>query len=156
MIPSLAGRLTNVFWILIIIWSFNGIAWGIINSSLTVLLLDIIHPRRRTIQLAINNSLSAIALFIAPILGGFILEKTATIYILLITSSTIRFLGVILFVLVKEPIIGGTLLRPIQRIIPYIVRTNAERGVSIITHSKPSLKARIRNWPIRKSKTHEK
>ncbi|NHJ04275.1 MAG: MFS transporter [Candidatus Heimdallarchaeota archaeon] len=145
MIPSLAGRLTNVFWILIIIWSFNGIAWGIINSSLTTLLLDIIHPRRRTLQLAINNSISAIALFIAPILGGLIIEKTSTIYVILIISASLRFIGALLFGLVKEPVIGGTILRPIQRVIPYIIRSNSERGVTILTMVNSVKRGKIRN-----------
>ncbi|MBN1330707.1 MAG: MFS transporter [Candidatus Heimdallarchaeota archaeon] len=144
-IPSLAGRLTNVFWILIIFWSVNGTAWGIINSSLTTLLLDIIHPRRRTLQLAINNSLSAIALFIAPILGGLIIEKSNLIYTIFIVSASIRIVGVMLFGFVKEPIIGGTLLRPIQRIIPYILRSNAEKGVTILTTTRPP--RRIKSKP---------
>ncbi|HUT81091.1 MAG TPA: MFS transporter [Candidatus Bathyarchaeia archaeon] len=137
MIPFLAGRVTNVFWILVIFWSVNGLAWGIINSSLTTLLLDIIHPRRRTLQLAISNSLSAIALFIAPILGGFIIEKSNLFYVIFIVSASIRFAGVLLFGFVKEPIIGGTILRPIQRIIPYILRTNAEKGVTLLITTKP-------------------
>jgi MFS family permease len=144
MIPSLAGRETNVFWILIIIWCVNGLFWGIINSSLSILLLDIIHPRRRTLQLAINNSLSAVALFIAPIIGGFILEKTTTIYILLIISAVFRFVGATLFGFVKEPIIGGTILRPIQRVLPFIMRSNSERGVTIITSARQTNKTRIK------------
>jgi MFS family permease len=143
MIPSLAGRMTNVFWILIIIWCFNGISWGIINTSLSIFMLDIIHPRRRTLQLAINNSLSAVALFIAPILGGLILEKTKTIYILLVLSAVIRLIGSVLFSFVKEPIIGGTLLRPIQRVFPFILRSNAERGITIFTNAKQYVKGRI-------------
>ncbi len=144
MIPSLAGRTTNVFWILIILWSVNGISWGIINSSLATLLLDIIHPRRRTLQLAINNSISSIALFIAPIIGGAIIENTKTIYIVLSISASFRFLGAVLFSLVKEPIIGGTILRPIQRVIPYIIRSNAEKGVTILASGKSSKKTKIR------------
>ena len=144
LIPSLTGRVTNVFWILIIFWSFNGIAWGIINSSLTTLSLDIMHPRRRTLQLAISNSISAIALFVAPILGGLIIEKTSSIYVILITSASFRFLGAILFSFVKEPVIGGTILRPIQRVLPFIIRSNAERGVTMITSTKPEKKQRFR------------
>ena len=154
MIPSLAGRVSNVFWILIIIWCFNGVFWGIVNSSLFILLLDIIHPRRRALQLAINNSISAVALFIAPILGGLILEKTATIYILLIISAGIRFIGFILFLLVKEPVIGGTILRPIQRLVPYIIRSNMERGISQVTQTKLIKKDRM-SFRKRKTKINE-
>lgn len=148
MIPSLTGRVTNVFWILIIIWSINGIAWGIINSSLTTLLLDIIHPRRRTLQLAIFNSISSIALFVAPIIGGLIIEKTITIYTILIVSAALRFIGALLFGIIKEPVIGGTILRPIQRVFPSLVRTNAERGITIFTSSKSTKRIKNRNKKI--------
>jgi MFS family permease len=137
MIPSLFGKLTGVFWILIIIWSTNGIAWGIINSSMTILLLDIIHPRRRTLQLAISNSISSLGLFLAPIIGGIIIDHSATIYLVLLISAVIRFVGISLFVFIKEPIIGGTILRPLSRIIPVIIRSNAEKGVTIITAFTP-------------------
>lgn len=154
MIPSLVGRVSNVFWILIIIWCFNGICWGIVNSSLVVLLLDIIHPRRRALQLAINNSLSAVALFVAPIIGGLVIEKTATIYIILIISAAIRFIGVILFIFVKEPVIGGTILRPIQRLVPYILRSNMERGVSILSQGR-TIKRNTMKFKKRKKRNED-
>ncbi|NHJ88040.1 MAG: MFS transporter [Asgard group archaeon] len=129
LIPYFTGRTTNVLWILIIMWSINGLAWGVINSSLTTLALDIFHPRRRTLQIAINNSLNSVALFIAPILGGFILEKASIAYLLFILSAAGRFIGILLFILVKEPIIGGTILRPISKVLPFVIRSNAEKQI---------------------------
>ncbi|MBD3192642.1 MAG: MFS transporter [Candidatus Heimdallarchaeota archaeon] len=152
-IPFLVGRQSNVLWILIIIWVINGTAWGVINSSLITLALDIIHPRRRTLQLAINNSINAIALFVAPILGGLILEKIAISYLLFIISGAIRFIGGILFIIIKEPIIGGTILRPINRVYTHIVRSNIERQVITLVTVPKELIIMIRRGKIKRKKS---
>ncbi|MFW9851894.1 MAG: MFS transporter [Candidatus Thorarchaeota archaeon] len=141
-LPSILNWTQNIFVVLVIIWIVNGIAWGIINPSLSTLTLDVIHPRRRTLQLAISNSLNAIALFIAPVLGGlaipqFLLNgdspsQTDFIYLIFIISAIVRLVGSLFFIIVQEPIIGGTILRPINKIFSTPIRTNAEKIVSTI------------------------
>ncbi|MFW9923679.1 MAG: MFS transporter [Candidatus Thorarchaeota archaeon] len=143
MLPYLTGYSGNVFWILAILWGLNGTFWGFINSSLSTLILDVIHPRRRALYLSIYNSLNSIALFLGPIIGGVIIQNTTSIiYLLFIISSILRFGGALLFILVKEPVIGGTILRPIRRVLTYPFRSNAER--SVYTIIPPILKRRER------------
>jgi len=151
-LPSIFNWTQNIFVVLVIIWIVNGIAWGIINPSLSTLTLDVIHPRRRTLQLAISNSLNAIALFIAPVLGGlaipqFLLNgdipsQTGFIYIIFVISAVGRLIGSILFITVQEPIIGGTILRPINKILVTPIRTNAEKIISTINASPLSIRKR--------------
>lgn len=131
-IPYWINYSRNPFWILAIIWSINGTAWGIINSSLSTLILDVIHPRRRGLYLAIYNSLNSIALFLGPIIGGVILQNSTIPYLHFIISAALRIIGAMMFLFVKEPIIGGTILRPLQRIITFPFRTNSERNVLTI------------------------
>ncbi len=145
LIPFWFGMVQNVYWVLITIWVINGMVWGIINPSLMTLTLDVIHPRRRMLQLAIFNSLNAIASFIAPILGGLAIPDSVVnggvepspifIYLIFIISAVFRLLGGLFFIKVKEPIIGGTILRPINKILTFPVRSNIERAVSIIITS---------------------
>jgi len=78
--------------------------------------LDIIHPRRRALQLAINNSVTAVALFLAPILGRYIVQKLSPFYWVFVISALTRLIGITMFRHIKEPIIGGTLLRPLRKI----------------------------------------
>jgi len=139
-IPFITGATNNIYPILISMWIINGIAWGIINTSLSTLTLDVIHPRRRTIQIAINNSLSAIALFLAPVLGGLVIQRSTIFYLVFLISSIGRFVGSILFIKVKEPVIGGTILRPISKIIITPIRVNIEK----IVHTMSTIQERQR------------
>ena len=145
LIPIWIGITQNIFVVLVIIWIINGMIWGIINPSLMTLTLDVIHPRRRMLQLAIYNSLNSIAQFIAPILGGLAIPETILkgevnpnpflVYLIFIISATFRLSGGLLFIKVKEPIIGGTILRPLNKVLHYPVRVNIEKTVSTIVAS---------------------
>jgi MFS family permease len=141
LIPYWIGMSTNVYLVLIILWVINGMFWGIISPSMMTLTLDVIHPRRRMLQLAIFNSLNSIALFIAPILGGLAIPESVikgessasfVIFLIFIISAGFRLLGGLLFIKVQEPIIGGTILRPINKILRYPIRANIERSISAI------------------------
>ena len=142
-LPSVLEIGQNIFIILIVMWLLNGIAWGVINTSLATLVLDVIHPRRRTLQLAISNSLNSVAMFIAPILGGLAIPKSIIdgnmsvgsnfIYLIFIISAVFRFVGALIFIKVEEPIIGGTVLRPINKMMRVPIRTNIEKIVSTIS-----------------------
>ena len=147
-IPYIVGVATNIYPILIAMWMVNGVAWGVINTSLSTLTLDVIHPRRRTIQIAINNSLSAVALFIAPVLGGLVIQNSTIFFLVFLISSIFRFLGSLLFIKVKEPIIGGTILRPINKTIVTPIRMNIEK----IVHSVTTIQERHRFRRKRKDK----
>lgn len=170
-IPFWVGNTQNIFLVLVSMWVINGMIWGIITPSLMTLTLDVIHPRRRMLQIAIFNSLNAIALFIAPILGGLaipqiVLEEpnqayqllnsaldnigwlnihsttTFTIVLIFLISTMFRFLGGLLFIKVQEPIIGGTILRPINKLLSFPIRTNIERTVSTIMASSVKISKR--------------
>ncbi|MHA1686930.1 MAG: MFS transporter [Candidatus Heimdallarchaeaceae archaeon] len=125
-IPYLTGHRTNVFGGFTILWILNGAAWGVANTAFTTLVLDIIHPGRRALQLAINNSVSAISLFLAPIFGGLI-TGAGVFYWVFIVSSLGRLLGIFVFKYVKEPIIGGTILRPLRRVFHIPVNVHLEK-----------------------------
>ncbi len=125
--------INEVFYFLLTLWIINGAAWGFINGALTGLIIDIIHPRRRTLQLAIINAVSSMASFLGPILGGLILQFTAELFIIMfIISGIIRLLGTILFIFVKEPIIGGTILRPLGKIFKIISIRNLEKAGTLL------------------------
>lgn len=131
------------FYFLLGLWIINGAAWGFINGSLIGLIIDIIHPRRRTLQLAIINAVSSIASFLGPILGGLILQFTADLFIIMfIVSGIIRLIGTILFILVKEPVIGGTILRPLGKIFKTISIRNLEKAGTLLV------------MPLKKKRNH--
>ena len=161
LIPFLVGTTTNIYILLIIMWVVNGMIWGIIAPSMMTLTLDVIHPRRRMLQIAIYNSLNSIALFIAPILGGLAIPRSIIqeqtyahqllnsafvkfgwvhfgtsppliIGLIFIISAVFRLGGGLLFIKVQEPIIGGTILRPINKILNYPIRANIEKSVSTV------------------------
>ena len=164
LIPFWIGMIKNIYMTLIIIWLINGMIWGIITPSMMTLTLDVIHPRRRMLQIAIYNSLNSIALFIAPILGGLAIPQNIIasqgqahqllnsafvnfsflkvissppilIILIFIISAIFRLLGGLLFIKVQEPIIGGTILRPINKLINYPIRTNIEKTVGTLIAS---------------------
>lgn len=166
LIPYLTGMMQNIYPILIILWVVNGMVWGVINSGLLTLTLNVIHPRRRILQLAIYNSLNSIALFIAPILGGLAIPESVLrgeahisvvlICLIFIIGAAFRLLGGLLFIRVKEPVIGGTILRPINKILSYPIRSNIEKTIStIIVSSEKILHRRKVEAHIEKKKPRE-
>ncbi len=133
-LPGLLVYYNNLFLFMCILWGINGLFWGVINTTMSTLILDVIHPRRRTIQLAIINSVASVGLFLSPVIGGLTVELSQIFILMFIISAGIRFIGALLFLIVKEPVIGGSLLRPIRRVAspPRLYRRSEDKKIQQI------------------------
>ena len=118
------------FYICLFRWILLGLGWGLFNSTVAVLLLDIAHPQYRGLLIAAFNSLTAISMFIAPIIGGFLIELTnENLFAPFILRFTILLVSSFLFIkIVKEPEISGIELKPIRNVFPFFTRMSSARG----------------------------
>ena len=110
-------------------WIVLGCGWGLFNSSIAVLLLDIAHPQYRSLLIAVFNAVSGISMFLGPIIGGILIDFTGDLFFPFILRFIIVFIAVFFFLkVVKEPEISGIELKPIRNVFPFFTRTTSARG----------------------------
>ncbi|MFW9914263.1 MAG: MFS transporter [Candidatus Thorarchaeota archaeon] len=125
-IPYYFEKMPILLW-LAVSWIFLGLGWGIFNSTLIILLLDILHPRYRATLVAIYNTIIGIVMFFAPVLGGLLVIST-NIASVFVFRSVIILLAMILVIRIKDPEIPGTLLLPTRNVVLKHFRTLSGRG----------------------------
>ena len=111
-------------------WILLGCGWGLFNSTVAVLLLDIAHPQYRGLLIAVFNSFTAISMFLAPLFGGFLIEYfNNDLFAPFILRFLVLIVSTVMFILiVKEPQISGIELKPIRNVFPFFTRMSSVRG----------------------------
>ncbi len=130
----------------IITWSLMGIGWGFFNASLTVFLLDIVHPQYRMILIASYNTINGCAMFFGPIFGGVIIQMTDDILIVFLLRGIIIFFSICLLFTIKEPEIPGVMIHPIKYFFMKYFRFGTDRGSEITFPPTRVRKIRLKNW----------
>ncbi|MFX0152479.1 MAG: MFS transporter, partial [Candidatus Hodarchaeota archaeon] len=115
----------------ILTWTVMGIGWGIFNASLSVFLLDIVHPQYRLQLIALFNTLNALTMFLGPLLGGMIIETLNNVPIVFLLRGVIILFCLFILVTVKEPEIPGILVHPIKYFFIKYFRLGYDRGSGI-------------------------
>jgi MFS family permease len=111
------------------IWLLLGFGWGLFNSTIAVLILDIAHPQYRSVLIAYFNTFTGLMMFIGPVIGGITIDMTnnlITPFILRVVIITISLIYLIRFV--KEPAISGIELKPLKNVFPFFTRMSSARG----------------------------
>lgn len=116
------------FYICILSWIVLGLGWGLFNSAIAVLLLDIAHPQYRSLLIAVFNSLTGIAMFAGPIVGGVLIDYTNNFFVPFILRLIVIAVAIVFFKVVKEPEISGIELKPIRNVFPFFTRMTTARG----------------------------
>ena len=116
----------------IIIWIVSGFGWGVLNAVLTILLLDIVHPKYRTTLIAIFNTIIGLIMFLGPVIGGILTDLFANIIFVFILRFLFMVLSMIFLFKVTEPTIPGTLVRPVRYVFPRVLRHTSLRGVEVV------------------------
>ncbi|MFX0182890.1 MAG: MFS transporter [Candidatus Hodarchaeota archaeon] len=127
-------------------WTVMGIGWGIFNASLSVFLLDIVHPQYRLQLIALFNTINAFTMFLGPLLGGVIIETLNNIPIVFLLRGVIIIFCLFILITVKEPEIPGILTHPIKYLFIKYFRLGYDRGSGITI---PLLKIReinLQKW----------
>lgn len=115
------------FYFCFISWIVLGLGWGLFNSTIAVLLLDIVHPQYRSLLIAVFNAFSGISMFVAPIIGGLLIDFTHSLLFSFILRFVLIFVSILFFIkMVKEPEISGIELKPIRNVFPFIGRMSAK------------------------------
>ena len=127
-------------------WIILGLGWGIFNSALTVMVLDLVHPQYRTTLIAVYNTFIGLTMFISPILGGFIIEFFLNITIIFVVRSVLMILSIFLLVYVKEPEIPGMITHPIKYLYTKVFRTTPEGDSAVVISPTHSIKSRFPHW----------
>ncbi len=119
----------NVLWLLVPAQLISGIAWAITDIAIFNLLLDVADPKKHAMQIAEYNFYTAIALSIAPIIGGIVSDKVTLILsgipLVFAISFVLRTGSVILLLKVKEPRIKKE--RPFKYILTHAI--HPEKGI---------------------------
>ncbi|MFW9995736.1 MAG: MFS transporter [Candidatus Odinarchaeota archaeon] len=141
----------------VLAWVFLGTGWGVFNATVAVFLLDIAHPKYRSQLIASYNTLTGIAMFFGPVVGGIIIDFYNDIAIVFLLRGSIVLLTLIIFVKVKEPEISAAVVHPVRHYFTRYFRQSAGRGpVTVITQVRPQ-KYRYRNlYPFKKAKKQDK
>ncbi|MFX0015646.1 MAG: MFS transporter [Promethearchaeota archaeon] len=126
-------------------WILMGIGWGIFNASLSVFLLDIVHPQYRMQLIAIYNTINGIAMFLGPLLGGIVIEIINNIPIVFLLRGFIILFCLSILITVKEPEIPGILIHPLKYFFIKYFRLGYDRGAEITI-----LPLKVRKINIRK------
>lgn len=114
------------FYFCFLSWIVLGLGWGLFNSTVAVLLLDIAHPQYRSLLIAVFNALSGVSMFLGPIIGGIIIDFTNDLFLPFILRFFIVFIAMIFFIkIIKEPEISGIELKPIRNVFPVFGRLSA-------------------------------
>lgn len=115
-----------------LIWIVLGTGWGLFNSTIAVLLLDIAHPQYRSLLIAVFNSSMGIVMFLGPVIGGFVIDATGNLFLPFIMRFIVLVVS-FLFLLktVHEPVISGIDLKPLKNVFPFIARMSAARGPEV-------------------------
>ena len=116
----------------IIIWLISGLGWGILNSALTILLLDIIHPKYRPTLIAVFNTIIGFIMFLGPVVGGIMTDFFDNIVYVFILRFLFMVCSIIFLFKVAEPAISGTLVQPTRYVFPRVLRHTAGRGPEIV------------------------
>lgn len=127
-------------------WTVMGIGWGIFNASLSVFLLDIVHPQYRLQLIALFNTINGFAMFLGPLLGGVIIETLNDVPIVFLLRGVIIMFCLFILITVKEPEIPGVLIHPIKYFFIKYFRLGYDRGSGITI---PLLKTReinLQKW----------
>ena len=127
-------------------WIILGFGWGIFNSALTVMVLDLVHPQYRTTLIAIYNTFVGLTMFISPILGGFIIEIFLNITIIFLIRSFLMIASIFLLLYVKEPEIPGMITHPIKYLYTKVLRTTPEGDSTVVVSPTHSMKSRFPHW----------
>ncbi|WP_455463320.1 MFS transporter [Candidatus Hodarchaeum mangrovi] len=127
-------------------WIILGLGWGIFNSALTVMVLDLVHPQYRTTLIAVYNTFVGLTMFISPILGGFIIEFFLNITIIFLIRSVLMIFSIFLLVYVKEPEIPGMITHPIKYLYTKVFRTTPEGDSTVVVSPTHSIKSRFPHW----------
>lgn len=118
-----------VFYYCMAIWVVLGCSWGLFNSALAVLLLDIAHPGYRSLLIAVFNACSGIVMFLGPLTGGIIIDSTNDLFLPFILRFVILILGSLYLIkFITEPEISGIELKPIKNVFPFFTRMSSARG----------------------------
>lgn len=111
------------------IWIVLGLGWGLFNSTIAVLLLDIAHPQYRSLLIAVFNSLMGIVMFLGPVSGGFLIDATDNLFLpFIIRFLIVGFALIYLWKEVDEPVISGIDLKPLKNVFPFFARMSSARG----------------------------
>lgn len=119
-----------------------GIGWGLFNTTMAVFLLDIAHPKYRTILIAFFNTFIGLAMFFSPIIGGFMIDFISVIDSNYgISSAFVLRLILLIFsafflIFVTEPEIPGVIFKPIRNIFPQLMRINARGPETVFSYGK--------------------
>ncbi len=127
-------------------WIILGTGWGIFNSALAVMILDLVHPQYRATLIAVYNTLVGLMMFIGPIIGGMIVELIADLASIFLLRSVLIICTFGLFQRVKEPELPGMITHPMKYISTKIFRVPAEGGAQIIVSPIRSIRARFPHW----------
>ncbi len=134
-------------------WILMGIGWGIFNASLSVFLLDIVHPQYRMQLIAIYNTINGIAMFFGPLLGGMLIETLNNIPIVFLLRGFIILFSLFILITVKEPEIPGILTHPLKYFFIKYFRLGYDRGAEITILPINVRKINLQKW-LTKFKKH--
>ena len=95
-------------------WIIIGIGEGLFNITMSIFILDIVHPKYRVELIAIYNTLIGISVFLGPILGGLTIQFFQNISISFLGRSFMILISSLLLTRVNDPIITGSLFEPIR------------------------------------------
>ncbi len=95
-------------------WIIIGIGEGLFNITMSIFILDIVHPKYRVELIAIYNTLIAISVFIGPILGGITIQFFQNISISFLGRSCMILISSLFLTRVNDPVITGSLFEPIR------------------------------------------
>ena len=108
LIPLLFLMITKSnLWMIFVAQTLSGMVWATADISRYNLLLGTADARKRAMQIAEYNLYGAIALAIAPIIGGWMSENVTIIItgipLLFVSSSILRFLSSLFLFKIQEP-----------------------------------------------------
>lgn len=108
LVPLIYMMITkNVLWMLVPAQIISGIAWAITDIAVFNLLLDVADPEKHAMQIGEYNFYTAIALAVAPILGGLVSDKVTFVIsgipLVFAISFILRSGSALLLIRIKEP-----------------------------------------------------
>ncbi len=95
-------------------WIIIGVGEGLFNITMSIFILDIVHPKYRVELIAIYNTLIGVIVFIGPLLGGFAIQLSQNITISFIGRSLMILISALFLTRVNDPVISGSLFEPIR------------------------------------------
>ncbi|MFW9777226.1 MAG: MFS transporter [Candidatus Heimdallarchaeota archaeon] len=116
----------------IISWIILGSGWGIVNGSISVFLLDLIHPQYRLPLIAAYNTITGLTMFIGALVGGILTEILQNVVSIFMIRSMLTLFTLALLARVKEPMFPGSIVHPRRNFLFKDFRSNAGQGPELV------------------------